>query len=83
MEPINILTLDFILNSSYSVFFILTVASFCSELNDTVVEAQLRITQIRPVLPIEYAVNNFLKCSNRLLILVLYSLPFLYFFLLS
>lgn len=42
---------------------------FVSELNDTVVEAQLRITQIRPVLPIEYAVNNFLKCSNRLLIL--------------
>lgn len=42
---------------------------FVSELNDTVVEAQLRVTQIRPVLPVESAVNNFLNCSNRLLIL--------------
>ncbi|XP_021726940.1 alpha,alpha-trehalose-phosphate synthase [UDP-forming] 1-like [Chenopodium quinoa] len=42
---------------------------FVSELNDTVVEAQLRITQIRPVLPVDCAVNNFLNCSNRLLIL--------------
>ncbi|CAO2817931.1 unnamed protein product [Amaranthus hypochondriacus] len=39
------------------------------ELNDSVVEAQLRITQIRPVFPVESAVENFLNCSNRLLIL--------------
>ncbi|XP_021726939.1 alpha,alpha-trehalose-phosphate synthase [UDP-forming] 1-like [Chenopodium quinoa] len=39
-----------------------------SELNVTV-EAQLRINQIRPVLPVHSAVNNFLNCSNRLLIL--------------
>ncbi|KAL9236489.1 hypothetical protein vseg_011153 [Gypsophila vaccaria] len=43
--------------------------TFVSELNDTVVEAQLRITQIRPALPVDYAVNHFLSCSNRLLIL--------------
>ncbi|XP_057540314.1 alpha,alpha-trehalose-phosphate synthase [UDP-forming] 1-like [Amaranthus tricolor] len=43
--------------------------TFVSELNDTVVEAQLRITQIRPVFPVDSAVKNFLNCSNRLLIL--------------
>ncbi|XP_074311183.1 alpha,alpha-trehalose-phosphate synthase [UDP-forming] 1-like [Silene latifolia] len=43
--------------------------TFVSELNDTVVEAQLRITQIRPPLPVDYAANHFLSCSNRLLIL--------------
>lgn len=43
--------------------------TFVSELNDTVVEAQLRITQSRPVLPVDYAVEQFLSCSNRLLIL--------------
>ncbi|CAO2833279.1 unnamed protein product [Amaranthus hypochondriacus] len=43
--------------------------TFVSELNDTVVEAQLRITQIRPVFPVESAVEHFLNCSNRLLIL--------------
>ncbi|XP_021773908.1 alpha,alpha-trehalose-phosphate synthase [UDP-forming] 1-like [Chenopodium quinoa] len=39
-----------------------------SELKETV-EAQLRITEIRPVLPVDSAVNIFLNCSNRLLIL--------------
>lgn len=29
----------------------------------------MRITQIRPVLPVDYAVEQFLSCSNRLLIL--------------
>ncbi|KAH9619733.1 hypothetical protein KSS87_019614 [Heliosperma pusillum] len=43
--------------------------TFVSELNDTVVEAQLRITQNRPLLPVDYAANHFLSCSNRLLIL--------------
>ncbi|GMH05570.1 hypothetical protein Nepgr_007410 [Nepenthes gracilis] len=43
--------------------------TFVSELNDTVVEAQLRIKQIRPVLPFVEATEQFLRCSNRLLIL--------------
>ncbi|GAB4846615.1 threalose-6-phosphate phosphatase [Ancistrocladus abbreviatus] len=43
--------------------------TFVSELNDTVVEAQLRIKQNRPGLPFEEATRQFLRCSNRLLIL--------------
>ncbi|GAB2236332.1 hypothetical protein Droror1_Dr00028055 [Drosera rotundifolia] len=43
--------------------------TFVSELNDTVVEAQLRIKQIRPGLPYEEATEQFLRCTNRLLIL--------------
>ncbi|KAL8129818.1 hypothetical protein V2J09_018973 [Rumex salicifolius] len=43
--------------------------TFVSELNDTVLEAQLRIRQIRPGLPFDEAKNHFLSCNNRLLIL--------------
>ncbi|GAB2284304.1 threalose-6-phosphate phosphatase [Dionaea muscipula] len=43
--------------------------TFVSELNDTVVEAQLRIKQIRPGLPYKEATEQFVRCSNRLLIL--------------
>ncbi|CAN0891222.1 Alpha,alpha-trehalose-phosphate synthase [UDP-forming] 1 [Linum grandiflorum] len=42
---------------------------FVSELNDTVVEAQLRTRQVPPLLPQEAAINCFLKSHNRLLIL--------------
>lgn len=41
-----------------------------SELNDTVVEAQLRIRQNPPLLPKEDAVERYMRSSNRLLILV-------------
>uniref|UniRef100_A0A2P2MBQ6 alpha,alpha-trehalose-phosphate synthase (UDP-forming) n=1 Tax=Rhizophora mucronata TaxID=61149 RepID=A0A2P2MBQ6_RHIMU len=44
-------------------------ATFVSELNDTVVEAQLRTKQVLPLLPTRAAVDRFIKSSNRLLIL--------------
>ncbi|XP_038705749.1 alpha,alpha-trehalose-phosphate synthase [UDP-forming] 1-like isoform X1 [Tripterygium wilfordii] len=44
-------------------------ATFVSELNDTIVEAQLRTSKIPPVLPIKSAVDCYLQSSNRLLIL--------------
>ncbi|EOY27868.1 Trehalose-6-phosphate synthase isoform 3, partial [Theobroma cacao] len=44
-------------------------ATFVSELNDTIVEAQLRLRQIPPILPIEVAVDRYSKSNNRLLIL--------------
>ncbi|XVF87250.1 hypothetical protein PTKIN_Ptkin18bG0103700 [Pterospermum kingtungense] len=44
-------------------------ATFVSELNDTIVEAQLRTRQIRPLLPIDVAVNRYSQSNNRLLIL--------------
>ncbi|XP_022720951.1 alpha,alpha-trehalose-phosphate synthase [UDP-forming] 1-like [Durio zibethinus] len=44
-------------------------ATFVSELNDTIVEAQLRTRQIPPLLPIEVAVDHYSQSSNRLLIL--------------
>ncbi|KHF98743.1 Alpha,alpha-trehalose-phosphate synthase [UDP-forming] 1 -like protein [Gossypium arboreum] len=44
-------------------------ATFVSELNDTIVEAQLRTRQIPPPLPIEVAVDRYAKSNNRLLIL--------------
>ncbi|WCJ27300.1 Alpha alpha-trehalose-phosphate synthase [UDP-forming] 1 [Euphorbia peplus] len=44
-------------------------ATFVSELNDTVVEAQLRTRQVPPLLPIELSVERYLQSSNRLLIL--------------
>ncbi|XVF40244.1 hypothetical protein PTKIN_Ptkin01aG0096500 [Pterospermum kingtungense] len=44
-------------------------ATFVSELNDTIVEAQLRTIQIPPMLPVEVAVDHYLKSNNRLLIL--------------
>ncbi|XP_065861627.1 alpha,alpha-trehalose-phosphate synthase [UDP-forming] 1-like isoform X2 [Euphorbia lathyris] len=40
-----------------------------SELNDTVIEAQLRTRQIPPMLPEEDAIKRYLKSTNRLLIL--------------
>uniref|UniRef100_A0A2P2MBP6 Trehalose-6-phosphate synthase-1 n=2 Tax=Rhizophora mucronata TaxID=61149 RepID=A0A2P2MBP6_RHIMU len=43
--------------------------TFVSELNDTVVEAQLRTKQVPPVLPEEDAITQFLQSNNRLLIL--------------
>ncbi|MCH85840.1 alphaalpha-trehalose-phosphate synthase, partial [Trifolium medium] len=43
--------------------------TFVSELNDTVVEAQLRTKQIPPRLPIPKAIQQYLKSTNRLLIL--------------
>ncbi|GLT54500.1 hypothetical protein SLA2020_276920 [Shorea laevis] len=44
-------------------------ATFVSELNDTIVEAQLRTRQVPPLLPTEVAVDRYMKSSNRLLIL--------------
>ncbi|XVE51522.1 hypothetical protein DITRI_Ditri02bG0048900 [Diplodiscus trichospermus] len=44
-------------------------ATFVSELNDTIVEAQLRTRQIPPPLPIEVAVDRYSQSNNRLLIL--------------
>ncbi|CAN1230319.1 Alpha,alpha-trehalose-phosphate synthase [UDP-forming] 1 [Linum grandiflorum] len=44
-------------------------ATFVSELNDTVVEAQLRTRQVLPVLPVEDAISRYSSSNNRLLIL--------------
>ncbi|KAF3449823.1 hypothetical protein FNV43_RR05902 [Rhamnella rubrinervis] len=44
-------------------------ATFVSELNDTIFEAQLRTRQVPPFLPIKEAVNHYLTSNNRLLIL--------------
>ncbi|KAL3643574.1 Trehalose-6-P synthase/phosphatase complex synthase subunit [Castilleja foliolosa] len=43
--------------------------TFVSELNDTVVEAQLRTRQIPPPLPKQEAVDHYFSSNNRLLIL--------------
>ncbi|MFS7929432.1 putative alpha,alpha-trehalose-phosphate synthase (UDP-forming) [Helianthus anomalus] len=43
--------------------------TFVSELNDTVVEAQQRIRQVPPPLPVEEAIECYLQSSNRLIIL--------------
>ncbi|XP_058210289.1 alpha,alpha-trehalose-phosphate synthase [UDP-forming] 1-like isoform X1 [Rhododendron vialii] len=43
--------------------------TFVSELNDTVVEAQLRIRQVPPSLPVHDATEHYLQSNNRLLIL--------------
>ncbi|KAG4971698.1 hypothetical protein JHK84_037773 [Glycine max] len=43
--------------------------TFVSELNDTVVEAQIRTKQVPPRLPTETAVERYLQSNNRLLIL--------------
>ncbi|XP_057967009.1 alpha,alpha-trehalose-phosphate synthase [UDP-forming] 1 [Malania oleifera] len=43
--------------------------TFVSELNDTVVEAQLRISRVPPELPVEDAKERYLQSNNRLLIL--------------
>lgn len=41
-----------------------------SELNDTIVEAQLRKRQVPPLLPNKVAVDCYSKSNNRLIILV-------------
>ncbi|RDX98537.1 Alpha,alpha-trehalose-phosphate synthase [UDP-forming] 1, partial [Mucuna pruriens] len=43
--------------------------TFVSELNDTVVEAQLRTKQVPPQLPTTTAIQRYLQSNNRLLIL--------------
>ncbi|KAF3778588.1 Alphaalpha-trehalose-phosphate synthase UDP-forming 1 [Nymphaea thermarum] len=43
--------------------------TFVSELNDTIVEAQLRTRQVPPSLPVKTAVERYLQARNRLLIL--------------
>ncbi|XP_050371113.1 alpha,alpha-trehalose-phosphate synthase [UDP-forming] 1 [Argentina anserina] len=43
--------------------------TFVSELNDTVVEAQLRTRQVPPPLPNREAIQCYMRASNRLLIL--------------
>ncbi|WJX72528.1 threalose-6-phosphate phosphatase, variant 2 [Trifolium repens] len=43
--------------------------TFVSELNDTVVEAQLRTKQVPPRLPTPKAIQQYMKATNRLLIL--------------
>ncbi|KAK7247221.1 hypothetical protein RIF29_42098 [Crotalaria pallida] len=44
-------------------------ATFVSELNDTIVEAQLRTRQVPPILPNNVAVDCYSKANNRLIIL--------------
>ncbi|KAK8681011.1 hypothetical protein V6N13_053418 [Hibiscus sabdariffa] len=44
-------------------------ATYVSELNDTIIEAQLRTTQIPPPLRIEVAVDRFTRSNNRFIIL--------------
>ncbi|KAA8519585.1 hypothetical protein F0562_013791 [Nyssa sinensis] len=43
--------------------------TFVSELNDTIVEAQLRTRQIPPLLPVKVAIERYFQSNNRLLIL--------------
>lgn len=43
--------------------------TFVSELNDTVVEAQIRTRQVPPPLPNKEAIERYSKASNRLIIL--------------
>nr|TKS06647.1 hypothetical protein D5086_0000121100 [Populus alba] len=43
-------------------------ATFVSELNDTIIEAQLRTRQV-PLLPVKVAVERYLQSNNRLLML--------------
>ncbi|KAK3025493.1 hypothetical protein RJ639_041574 [Escallonia herrerae] len=43
--------------------------TFVSELNDTVVEAQQRIREVPPLLPVKDAIEHYLQSTNRLLIL--------------
>lgn len=50
--------------------------SSCSELNDTIVEAQLRTRQEPPGLPTQTTIDRYLQSKNRLIILV----PFFQFF---
>uniref|UniRef100_A0A7N0RB76 alpha,alpha-trehalose-phosphate synthase (UDP-forming) n=1 Tax=Kalanchoe fedtschenkoi TaxID=63787 RepID=A0A7N0RB76_KALFE len=43
--------------------------TFVSELNDTVVEAQLRTKEVPPLLPVRDAINRYVQAKNRLIIL--------------
>ncbi|XXG86564.1 hypothetical protein AAC387_Pa11g1430 [Persea americana] len=43
--------------------------TFVSELNDTIIEAQMRTRQVPPFLPVKDAVEHYLQSRNRLLIL--------------
>lgn len=43
--------------------------TFVSELNDTVIEAQLRTRQVPPPLPNQDAIQSYLQANNRLIIL--------------
>ncbi|CAK7350328.1 unnamed protein product [Dovyalis caffra] len=43
-------------------------ATFVSELNDTIIEAQLRTRQV-PLLPVKVAVERYLQSNNRLIML--------------
>ncbi|KAK9267678.1 hypothetical protein L1049_010110 [Liquidambar formosana] len=43
--------------------------TFVSELNDTIVEAQLRTKQVPPLLQVKVAINRYMQTNNRLLIL--------------
>lgn len=49
---------------------LILILLFSSELNDTVVEAQLRTRQVPPPLPNSEAIQRYLESNNRLLILV-------------
>uniref|UniRef100_A0A7N0RES1 alpha,alpha-trehalose-phosphate synthase (UDP-forming) n=1 Tax=Kalanchoe fedtschenkoi TaxID=63787 RepID=A0A7N0RES1_KALFE len=43
--------------------------TFVSELNDTIVEAQLRTKQVPPPLPVDLALDHYKRAGNRLIIL--------------
>lgn len=47
---------------------------FCSELNDTVVEAEIRTREAKPPFPNEHAIQGFMESKNRLIILVCFYL---------
>lgn len=53
-----------------SSFILILIFCLCSELNDTIFEAQLRTRQVPPALPIKDAVDHYSLSNNRLLILV-------------
>ena len=42
----------------------------CSELNDTVVEAEIRTREAKPLFPTKEAIESYLRSNNRLVILV-------------
>lgn len=43
----------------------------CSELNDTVVEAEIRTRDAKPLFPVKDAIESYMQSNNRLLILVM------------
>ena len=56
---------------------VVVLANF-SELNDTIVEAELRILTIPLSLPVDIAKENFRKSKNRLLVMVSSSCIYLH-----